>query len=138
MNDLYIATVDDYVRVFLQMVRYYQFLEGESPRIDPSKAELLLQVAQRYAQYIGNPKGLNDAMAIILGGGDYFTRDPHFEGEEVFGSQKWMPNLPPGSQHDLHHLDKVNFSQLHYKKIESEKRPFRNVKIGLGRAFSTH
>ena len=28
-NDLYIATVDDLVRAFMQMVRYYQFLKGE-------------------------------------------------------------------------------------------------------------
>ena len=30
-TDLYIATVDDYVRAFMQMVRYYQFLKGEKP-----------------------------------------------------------------------------------------------------------
>jgi hypothetical protein len=110
-NDLYVATVDDYVRAFMQMVRYYQFLKGENPGTGPGKEELLLRVAQRYAERTGNPKGLNDAMATVPGVGEYCTREPHFEGEEVFGSHGRMPNLPPGSQHDSHRPDKVNFSR---------------------------
>ena len=110
-NDLYVATVDDYVRAFMQMVRYYQFLKGENAGTGPGKEELLLRVAQRYAQRTGNPKGLNDAMAAIPGLGDYCTREPHLEGEEVFGSEVRMPNLPPGSELDSHRPDKVNFSR---------------------------
>jgi len=110
-NDLYVATVDDYVRAFMQMVQYYQFLKGDNLGTGPRKAELHLRVAQRYAQRTGNPKGLNDAMATVPGAGEYCTRNPHFEGEEVFGSQPRMPNLPPGSQHDSHRPDKVNFSR---------------------------
>ena len=44
-NDLYVATWDDLVRAFMQMVRYYQFLKGENARIGPGKEELLLRVA---------------------------------------------------------------------------------------------
>ena len=48
-NDLYVATVDDYVRAFMQMVAYYQYLNGERPGTGPGKEELLLRVAQRTA-----------------------------------------------------------------------------------------
>ena len=44
-NDLYIATVDDLVRAFMQMVRYYQFLKGDQAGMGPGKDELLLRVA---------------------------------------------------------------------------------------------
>jgi len=67
-NDLYVATVDNYVSTFMQMVRYYHFLKGENPGMGPGKTELMLRVAQRYAQRTGNPKGLNEAMAIVPGG----------------------------------------------------------------------
>ena len=50
-------------------------------------------------------------MASVLGANEYCTRKPHLEGEEVFGSEKRMPNLPPGSEYDSHRPDKVNFSR---------------------------
>ncbi len=52
-------------------------------------------------------------MATVPGVGEYCTRDPHFEGKEVFGSQSQMFDLPPGSQNDSHRPDKVNFSRPH-------------------------
>ncbi len=110
-NDLYVATVDDYVRAFMQMVQYYQFLKGDNPGTGPGKEELKLRVAQRYAQRTGNPKGLHEVMATIPGVGRYCTRNPHLEGEEVFGSQNRMSDVPPGSEHDSHRPDKVNFSR---------------------------
>jgi len=42
--------------------------------------------------------------------GEYCTRDPYFEGEEDFGYQKRMPNLPLGFEYDSHRYNKVNFS----------------------------
>jgi len=48
-NDLYIATVDDFVRAFMQMVRYYQYLKGNKAGTGPRKEELMLRVAQRSA-----------------------------------------------------------------------------------------
>ena len=44
-NDLYVATVDDLVKAFMQMVRYYQFLKGDQAGTGPGKDELLLRVA---------------------------------------------------------------------------------------------
>ena len=44
-NDLYVAIVDDLVRAFMQMVRYYQFLKGDQAGTRPGKNELLLRVA---------------------------------------------------------------------------------------------
>ena len=109
-NDLYVATVDDFVRAFLQVVAYYQYLNGERPGTGPGKDELLLRVAQRTAEKSGNPKALHAALSKMPGADEFCTRRPHFEGEEVFGSMKRKLNLPPGSEYDSHRPDKVNFS----------------------------
>ena len=71
----------------MQMVRYYQFLKGDQAGMGPGKDELLLRVAQRSAHHIGNLKALADAISNIRGVQDFVTREPHLEGEEVFGSQ---------------------------------------------------
>jgi len=93
-NDLYVAIVDDYVRTFMQMVQYHQFLKRYNPRTSLGKEEYMLRIAQKYAQCIQNPKGLNDAMVSVPVANEYCIGDPYFEGEEVFGSQNRMPNLP--------------------------------------------
>ena len=41
-NNLYIATVDDFVRAFMQVAVYYQYLNGERVGTGPGKEELLL------------------------------------------------------------------------------------------------
>ena len=109
-NNLYIATVDDLVRAFIQIVRYYQFLKGEHVGMGPRKEELLLRVAQRSAHCTGNPKVLADAILNIRGVQDFVTREPHLEGEEVFGSQERKADMPLGCKHDSHRPNKVNFS----------------------------
>jgi hypothetical protein len=48
-GDLYVATMDDYIRVFLQIVAYHQFLKGGAGGDGPSKEELKLRYAQRRA-----------------------------------------------------------------------------------------
>ena len=77
----------------------------------PWKEELLLRVAQRSAHGTGNPKVLADAISNIRGVQDFVTREPHLEGEEVFGSQKRKADMPLGYKHNSHRLDKVNFSR---------------------------
>jgi len=44
-NDLYTATVDDFVRAFMQMVRYYQYLKDNGGGTGPGKEELRLRIA---------------------------------------------------------------------------------------------
>jgi hypothetical protein len=39
-NDLYIATVDDFIRALMQVVRYYQYLKGDRAGTGPGKEEL--------------------------------------------------------------------------------------------------
>jgi len=39
-NDLYVATIDDFVRAFLKMIKYYQYLKGSQAGTGPSKEEL--------------------------------------------------------------------------------------------------
>ena len=110
-NVLYVAIVDDLVRAFMQMVWYYQFLKGKHAGTGPGKEELLLKVAQRCAHRTGNPKVLANAISNIQGVQDFVTREPHLEGEEVFGSQKQKADMPLGCEHDSHRPDKVNFSR---------------------------
>jgi hypothetical protein len=45
-NDLYVATIDNFVRALMQVSRYYQFLKGELPGTGPGKEELMLRIAQ--------------------------------------------------------------------------------------------
>jgi hypothetical protein len=52
-GDLYVATVDDYIQAFLQVVAYHQFLKGGVGGDGPSKEELKFRWAQRCAQYAG-------------------------------------------------------------------------------------
>jgi hypothetical protein len=110
-NDLYVATVDDFVRALMQVSRYYQYFKGELAGTRPGKEELMLRVAQCSAQRSGNPKVLNAAIARMPGAAKFFTRKPHFE-SEVFGSQKRKADVPLVSKHESHRSNKVNFSHL--------------------------
>jgi hypothetical protein len=109
-NDLYVATMDDFVRALMQVSWYYQYFKGELAVTKLVKEELMLRVAQCSAQRSRNPKVLNAAIAKIPGAAEFCTREPHFEGEEVFGSQKRKADVPLGSEHESHWPDKVNFS----------------------------
>ena len=109
-GDLYVATVDDYIRAFLQVVNYYQYLKGDVGGTGPSKQELKLRMAERRAQKTGDPKVLKDPMLDMPGADEFCTRDPHMAGEEVFGSMKRRLDLPLGADDESHRPDKVNFS----------------------------
>ena len=104
-NDLYTATVDDYIRAFMQVVAYYQFLKGDVGGTGPSKEELKLRNAQRRARVTGDPRVLRDAMLGMPGADDFCIRDPHLEGEEVFGSLKRKPDVPLGADGESHRPD---------------------------------
>jgi hypothetical protein len=108
-NDLYVASVDDFVRALIQVSKYYQFLKGEYAGTGPGKEELMLRVTQRSALRSRNPKALNVTTAKMPGAKEFCTREPHFEGEEVFGSQKRKADIPLGSEHESHRPDRVNF-----------------------------
>ena len=109
-NDLYVATVDDFVRAFMQVVAYYQYLNGERGGTGLGKEELLLRVAQRTTVRSRDPRALHAALSRMPGAEEFCSQEPHFEGEEVFGSMKRKLDLPLGSKHDSQRLDKVNFS----------------------------
>jgi hypothetical protein len=110
-NDLYTATVDNYIRAFTQVVAYYQFLKGDVGGTGPSKEELKLRNAHRRARVTGDPRVLRDAMLEMPSADEFCTRDPHLEGEEVFGSLKRKPNVPLGADGESHRPDTVNYSR---------------------------
>jgi hypothetical protein len=109
-GDLYVATVDDFVRGFLQVVNYYQFLKGDVGGTGPTKKELKLRLAERRAKQTGNPLVLEDPMMDMPGAEEFCTRVPCMAGEEVFGSTKRKADLPLGAEEESHRPDKVNFS----------------------------
>jgi hypothetical protein len=71
---------------------------------------MMLQVAQRSALWSRNPKALNIAMAKMPRVEEFCTWEPHFESEEVFGSQKCKADIYLGSEKESHRPDRVNFS----------------------------
>jgi hypothetical protein len=75
-NDLYVATVNDFVRALIQVSRYYQFFKGEHVGTGPRKEELMLRVAQRLALWSGNPKALNVTMAKMPGVEEFALGSP--------------------------------------------------------------
>ncbi len=109
-NDLYVSTVDDYIRAFMQVVAYYQYLKGNVGGTGPDKEELKLRNAHRRARVSGDPRVLKEAMLDMPGADEFCTRDPHLEGEEVFGSAKRKLDLPHGAEGESHRPDTVNFS----------------------------
>jgi hypothetical protein len=110
-SDLFVATVDDFVRAFMQCVAYYQFLKGERPGTGPSKEELKLRRAQRSAARTGNSKQLHEAFLKMPGANEWCTRTPHLEGEEVFVSLKRKPDTAFGSELESHRPDKISISR---------------------------
>ena len=118
-GDLYVATVDDYIRAFLQVVAYYQFLKGGIGGVGPSKEELKLRWAQRRAERTGDPIVLQRAFLDMSGAEDFCTREPHLEGAEVFGSQKRKPNTPIGADSETHRPNTINFSCPNLGKRET-------------------
>ena len=109
-GDLYVATVDDYIRAFLQVVAYYQFLKGGISGVGPSKEELKLRWAQRRAERTGDPTVLQRAFLDMPSAEDFCTREPHLEGAEVFGLQKRKPDTPIGADSETHRPNTINFS----------------------------
>ena len=107
---MYVATIDDYVRAFTQVVAYYQFSKGDRAGKGPSKEDLRLRLAQRNAHTTGDPRKLHAALEEMPGASAFCTREPHLEGAEVFISLKRRPDVPIGSEYDSHRPDKISMS----------------------------
>jgi hypothetical protein len=73
-NDLYIATIDDFIRALMQVVQYYQYQKGDRAGTGHGKEELQLRAAQRTTERTGDPKVLNVAIAKLPGAELFCTR----------------------------------------------------------------
>ena len=109
-GNLYIVAVDDYIRAFLQVVAYYQYLKRGVGRLGPNKKELRLNCAQCRAEPIGNPGVLQKALFDMLWTDEFCIHDAHHEGAEVFGSQKQKPNRPIGADNKTHRPNTITQS----------------------------
>jgi hypothetical protein len=103
---LYAATVDDMMRAFMQITQYRMYLKGGRGGKGPDKAELRLRQAQRSL----DPEMIAEAMKAYPGAADVLTKEKGLEGAEIFGSMKRKLDHPPGSAHDSHRSDTVNYS----------------------------
>ena len=103
--------MDDYIRAFLEVVAYYQYLKGGIGGMGPSREELKLRSAQRRAQHTNDPSVIQSTLLGMPRADEFCTRDPHHEGAEVFGSQKRKPDTPIGADKDSHRPNTVNFSR---------------------------
>ena len=110
-GDLYIAAMDDYIRAFLQVVTYYQYLKGGVGGMGPSKKEFKLRSAQRCAQHTSDPGVIQSALLGMPEADEFCTCNPHHEGAEVFGSQKQKPDTSIEADENSHMLNTINFSR---------------------------
>ena len=101
---LYKATVDDMIRVFMQIANYRTWLKGGSDGKGLDSASLKLKATARCR----DPKMLANAMKAYQGPKDVNTKDNALEGSEFFGSTKRKLNLPHGADCESHEFDKVN------------------------------
>lgn len=69
--DLYVTTVDDFMRSFMQFVTYYEYLKEDRASTGPSKEELKLYGAQRSAERLRNSKSLHEALSKMPGAKEY-------------------------------------------------------------------
>lgn len=128
-TDIFEATLDDYVRAFMQVTSYYSFLKGERAGTGPRREELRL----RSAQQTKDPLKIRSAMAKFPAAEEWCNRTPEFTGEEVFGSKKRGLNTPIGSEFDTHRPDKVSFSHPRVQ-TRSAKAQCTQEFVDLGQA----
>ena len=109
-GDLYVANVDNYIRAFLQVVAYYQYLKGGIGRLSLSEEELRFRSTQCHAKQTGNPSKLKKALLDMPRVDEFCTRDPHYKGAEVFSSQERKLDMPIRPNNEIHKPDTFNFS----------------------------
>ena len=106
---LYEVTVDDMIRVFMQIANYWTWLKREYDGKGLDSASLKLKAAAR----CGDLKMLIDAMKSYPRAEDVNTRYCALEELELCSATKHKLNLPPGANCNFHRLDKVNYFILH-------------------------
>jgi hypothetical protein len=89
-SDLYVATVDDFVRAFMQCTNYYAYLKGDRSGTGPGKEELRLRAAQRS----GDAKRIVATLEHMPGAEHWCTRKPQLKGGEGFGTTKHKLDMP--------------------------------------------
>ena len=90
---------------------YYQHLKGDIGGMGPSKEEFKFKSTQRRAQRTGDLGVIQSVLLGMPGADEFYSRDPHHEGAEAFGSQKQKLDTPIGADEDPHRPDIVNFSR---------------------------
>ena len=98
MIDVYHATVDDFARIALQLLFYFNYLRGGPAGTGPSKIELQLHLASRTRNSRRIVK-LLDHVTVEAG---LNTRVLHLEGETIFGFTKGKLDFPPRDDSDSH------------------------------------
>ena len=98
MTCLYKATVDDFIRAFMQTTNYKMYLKGGRSGKGPDKAELRLQATQ----ISGDAEMITKVLSSFPGIEDLITKPRGLESAKIFGSSKRKLDLSPRSHNDSH------------------------------------
>ena len=84
MTCVYKATVDDFIRAFMQTTNYRTYLKGDRSGKDPNKAKLRLRAAQKS----GDAEMIAKVLSSFPGAEDLITKPLGLEGTDIFDPQK--------------------------------------------------
>ena len=128
-GNLYVAIIDDYIRTFLQVMAYHQFLKGGVGGVGLSKEKLKLRCVQRSAQRTSDPVVMRKILLDMPNGDKFCTCNPHLEGGEVFGPQKHKSDTPIVADEETHCPNIVNFPCPHitHRTTRSQATPLSTI-----------
>jgi hypothetical protein len=112
-GDLYVATVDDYIQTFLQVVAYPQFFKSGVGSDGPSKKNLSFDALNVVLNVLVTLLFCRRFFSTCMAGSNYVLVVPPLEGAEVLGSHKRKLDTPIGADDETHRPDTLNFSRPH-------------------------
>ena len=107
-SDLYVATVDDFMRAFMQCSTYSQFLKRENIWNWTVQRGIELRWVQKSAAKRRISKPLHEAILKMPSGDEWCTRTPLLKGEEVFVFLKRKIDIAFGDERESHKPDEIS------------------------------
>jgi hypothetical protein len=111
--------------VFKQRASYKVYLNGGRGKKGPSMDELRLRQAKKSSDL----SQMANLVTKYTNESCFTTRILNLEGQEVFGSTKWMVDIAPRLEGDSHMHDRVNFFR---SKVNTTSSGFVGSNIDVG------
>lgn len=83
-SKILVATVDEFVCLFMLCIAYYEYLKSDRARTGPTNKELKVKVGQKSVERTSNSKLLREALMKMPETNKFCTRTLHIDIEEVF------------------------------------------------------